>query len=430
LKVGPIRVLVVDASFVNRQVVGDELTKDPDIDVVGLAASGQIALAKLNKVSPDAILLDVEMPEMDGLQTLARLRQSHPKLPVIMFSTLTERGSITTLDAFSLGASDYMTKPAIEGNELAARQKIREELIPKIKYLCRRGPRPSRPNAPRPSGLDLPRPSGIDLPRPSGGDRPPSRPSGAKLPLASGGSRSSLGRSGLDLPRGRRPFGGKVEVVVIGSSTGGPDALGRLLPELPPNFPVPVLIVQHMPSLFTRLLAERLNARCPLEVHEAISGVYLEPGHVWLAPGNFHLGLKRDGKRISIILHQGPPECSCRPSVDVLFRDAATTFGSAVLAVVLTGMGQDGYRSCQFIREAGGQVIAQDEASSVVWGMPGAVVRGGLADCVAPLDQVAVEILRRTGCPSMHRQSSPTGSSSTASPPNEEPGTEEGRERL
>jgi two-component system chemotaxis response regulator CheB len=200
-----------------------------------------------------------------------------------------------------------------------------------------------------------------------------------------------------------------VEVVVIGSSTGGPNALGRLLPELPPNFPVPVLIVQHMPPLFTRLLAERLDTKSSLTVREATNGTYLERGHVWLAPGDFHLGLKRDGKGISTVLHQEPPENFCRPAVDVLFRDATAAFGAAVLAVVLTGMGHDGFRGCQFIREAGGQVIAQDEASSVVWGMPGAVVNGGLADCVAPLDQVAVEILRRVS-PAGAQQRAASGS--------------------
>jgi two-component system chemotaxis response regulator CheB len=183
--------------------------------------------------------------------------------------------------------------------------------------------------------------------------------------------------------------------VVVGTSTGGPNALLGLLAAFPANFPVPALVVQHMPPDFTRQLAQRLAARTLLDVREAVPGELVRPGQVWVAPGDYHLGLARDGDGVRLRTHQGPPENSCRPAVDVLFRDAAGAFAGGTLAVVLTGMGQDGLRGATAVREAGGQVLAQDEASSVVWGMPGFVVRAGLADQVLPLDQLGPEVVRR-----------------------------------
>jgi two-component system chemotaxis response regulator CheB len=184
------------------------------------------------------------------------------------------------------------------------------------------------------------------------------------------------------------------EVVAIGCSTGGPNALHVIMPELPATFPVPVVIVQHMPPMFTACLAERLNACCQLEVLEAKTGIVLRPGLVVIAPGDYHLAVVRDGDVVRTLLHQDPPENSCRPAVDVLFRSVADTYGGAALGVVLTGMGQDGMRGGRAIVQAGGRLLAQDEASSVVWGMPGAVVADGLADKVVPLDQIALELRR------------------------------------
>jgi two-component system chemotaxis response regulator CheB len=353
-----IRVLVVDDAVVIRRVVPEEMEKDPELEVVGVAANGSIALAKLAQLNPDLVLLDVEMPVMNGLETLAALRKTHPKLPVIMFSTLTERGALITLDALALGASDYVTKPTSLGNGGSARQKIRDELIPKVKHLCGRAPRPT------PSKFAIVAPTSTASPRPPSAER---------------------------RPRASSP----VEVVVVGSSTGGPNALAEVLPALPATFPVPVLIVQHMPPVFTRLLAGRLDTKSALHIEEAATGTRVVPGSVWLAPGDFHLGLRREGLGVVTVLHQAPPENFCRPAVDVLFRDAAAAYGPGVLAVVLTGMGQDGMRGCEAIRAAGGHVIAQDEASSVVWGMPGAVVTRHLADSVLPLDQIAGQIIRR-----------------------------------
>jgi two-component system chemotaxis response regulator CheB len=341
-----IRILVVDDAVVFRRLVAEELDADPALEVVGTAANGKIALARLPQVNPDLVILDVEMPELDGLATLREIRKTYPKLPVIMFSALTERGAAATLDALALGATDYFAKPAGAGGLDASLQVIRDELIPEIKALCGRAAAPAVAVAPAPPG-----------------------PGPART--------------------------GPVEVVAIGTSTGGPNALAEVFAGLPADLPVPVVIVQHMPPTFTRLLAERLSAQFPLRVEEGRSGEPLRPGHAWIAPGDHHMIVVRDGAGARILLHQDPPENSCRPAADVLFRSVARAFGPAALAVVLTGMGRDGLRGCEAVREAGGQVIAQDEATSVVWGMPGFVARAGLADRVLPLAMIAPEIVRR-----------------------------------
>ncbi|HEX5273354.1 MAG TPA: chemotaxis response regulator protein-glutamate methylesterase [Gemmataceae bacterium] len=346
---GKIRILVVDDAVVVRRMLTEVLNGDPGLEVVGTAANGVIALAKLPQVNPDLVIMDVEMPEMDGLQTLKALRKTYRRLPVIMFSTLTQRGATSTLDALALGANDYVTKPANVGSVAAGMQRIREQLIPKVKALCGRAAAPA--TAPAPAA----------------------RPAPARM----------------------LPPTGRVELVVIGVSTGGPNALATVLPTLPADLPVPVLIVQHMPPIFTRLLSERLAAQSAVRVAEGAEGVKVAPGAVWLAPGDYHMEAARDGTAVRLRLQQGPPENSCRPAADVLFRSAAAVYGPGVLAVVLTGMGQDGLRGAEAVREAGGHVIAQDEATSVVWGMPGFVARAGLADRVLPLTEVGPEIVAR-----------------------------------
>lgn len=353
-----IRVLVVDDAVVVRRLVSDVLNADPDIEVVGVAANGVIALAKITQVNPDIVTLDIEMPEMDGLTTLQELRKRWPRLPVIMFSTLTERGAAATLDALAFGASDYVTKPSNTGSMDEGMERVRSELVPKVKSLCRRAPSVVRPPvAPRPTSVSAPVTT-------------PARPA---------------------FPRSTRP----VEVVAIGVSTGGPNALAEVLPALPADLAVPVVIVQHMPPVFTRLLAERLDAKSNVRVHEAQGGEALERGHVYIAPGGFHMVLDRRENGVHVRLNEDPPENSCRPAVDVLFRAVARTYGGAALAVVLTGMGQDGLRGARLIAEAGGHVVAQDEATSVVWGMPGAVVTAGVAQTELPLSAIAAEITNR-----------------------------------
>lgn len=348
----------MDDAVVIRRLVTDCLTSDPDIEVVGTASNGQIGLARITQLNPDLVTLDVEMPVMDGLQMLAILRKTHPRLPVIMFSTLTERGASATLDALSRGASDYVTKPANVGSATIAMQRVRDELIPKVKALCRREPE-----------------TAVVVPR--------------RLPVAASPAPA--------LPPLRPTAGGRPEVLAIGVSTGGPNALSALLPDLARNFPAPVVIVQHMPPLFTRLLAERLAAVSGLPAHEGVAGALLRPGEIWVAPGGLHMEVTRAADGVRLRTHEGPPENSCRPAVDVLFRSIAHVYGPRAVAVVLTGMGQDGLHGSACVREAGGQILAQDEASSVVWGMPGAVCRAGLAEKTLPLSQLAAEINRRFG---------------------------------
>jgi two-component system chemotaxis response regulator CheB len=300
------------------------------------------------------------MPEMDGLKTLKEIRKIHPCLPIIMFGTLTERSSEAALDALSLGANDYVTKPANIGSMPAAIQRIQEDLIPKLKVSC--------PHIIPPSLI----PNRLGL-------------NGAAKPVA----------RKEELPTSPTNKTSLIEILAIGVSTGGPNALAELLPALPADFPIPIVIVQHMPPLFTKLLAERLKSKSSLKVSECIAGEPLRPGHVWLAPGGYHMFVEREAGQVRIRTNQEPMENSCRPAVDVLFRSVAKAYGAGTLAVVLTGMGQDGLRGCEMIHAAGGQVLAQDQATSVVWGMPGYVAHAGLADRVLPLNQLAPEIMRR-----------------------------------
>jgi len=339
----PVRVLVVDDSVVVRKLLCVALAASPEVEVAGTASSGTIALAKIPQLNPDVITLDIEMPGLNGIQTLVEIRKLHPRLPVIMFSTLTERGAAITLEALSLGASDYATKPSNSESLADAIEQVRAELVAKIVELGGRGRRAALVIAP--------------LPRKRGSER--------------------------------------IDLLAIGTSTGGPNALGEVIPHLPADFPVPVVVVQHMPPVFTRLLADRLNSSSPLTVREAEAGKLLEPGQVWIAPGNYHMTVGRKSAGTFLNLNQDPPENSCRPAVDVLFRSAAQSYGPNVLAVVMTGMGSDGARGAAQIREAGGEIVVQDEATSVVWGMPGAVVGAGAADKICPLGDISQEIVRR-----------------------------------
>jgi two-component system, chemotaxis family, protein-glutamate methylesterase/glutaminase len=275
-------------------------------------------------------------------------------VPIVMFSTLTERGASATLDALSAGANDYVTKPANVGSVGQSMDSVREQLVPRIKVLTGRPATPVRAAAPPP-----PRPV---APRTGPGKKP--------------------------------------AVLVIGSSTGGPEALAKVLPQLPANLPVPVLLVQHMPPVFTRQFAQRLDRLCSLRVVEASDGSPLVPGVAHLAPGDFHLVVRAgraggvNGGGLTTGLHQGPPENFCRPAVDPLFRSVVAAYDGAVLGVVLTGMGADGRNGAGEIRAGGGTVIVQDQASSVVWGMPGAVSQAGFADEVLPLERIPEAIVR------------------------------------
>ena len=354
----PIRVLIVDDSLVVRRMVSEVLAEDADLEVVGVAANGRFALGKIDRLIPDVIILDVEMPELDGLATLKALRQTHQSIPVIMFSTVTARGAEATLDALALGASDYVTKPASVGHIDEAMDRIRGELIPRIKALCGRvGPWVA-----------------------------------GRVPAVNVKERTAEPR--IARPTGRPPKR-SVAAVVVGVSTGGPNALAEIFTTLPSDLPVPIFVVQHMPPTFTKFLADRLFKSTQFDVREGQQGDLVRPGIASIAPGGYHMAIEAHGDETYITVLNSPPQNSCRPAVDVLFRSAAKRYGPDVLGVLLTGMGRDGFRGCRSIREAGGQVIVQDKASSVVWGMPGFVAQQGLADRVLPLSQIAGEIISR-----------------------------------
>jgi len=352
-----IQIMIVDDSVVVRKALTNVLSTDPDLAIAGWASNGRLALAKLQTLRPDIILLDIEMPEMNGLETLPEIRKILPRTPVIMFSTLTERGAEATLDALALGASDYLAKPSNQNMEATA-EAIHRDLVPKIKALC---PFPAEPRKPANGAASL-----------------ASRAHRSEIRLHTAALHSTL-----------------LKIVAVGVSTGGPDALAKLLPSFPANFPLPVVIAQHMPPVFTSLLAKRLGTRCALPVREAQPGDLLRPSCIWIAPGDYHMVLQEQDRHMRIATHQGPRENFCRPSVDVLFRSVAARYGASALGVILTGMGQDGVKGSEALCAAGASVIVQDEASSVVWGMPGFVARAGLAEKVLPLDQICGEIVRR-----------------------------------
>jgi two-component system chemotaxis response regulator CheB len=356
--VDPIKVMVVDDSVVVRKIVTDVLSEDPGIEVVGTAVNGKVAVAKLDHLKPDLVTMDIEMPELNGIEAVRAIRAgqaspAHRRVPIIMFSTLTERGATATLDALAAGANDYVTKPANVGSVAQSMESVREQLIPRIRALTGRPALPS-PRAAAPA------------------------PVAPRVPV----------------PRGPRAT---PAVLVIGSSTGGPEALASVLPKLPASLPVPVLLTQHMPPVFTTQFAQRLDRLSALRVVEAVDGAPLLPGTVHLAPGDRHLVVRTTPRGPVTALTQDPPENFCRPAVDPLFRSAATAFSGAVLAVVLTGMGSDGRAGAGDVRAAGGTVLVQDQATSVVWGMPGAVSQAGYADDVLPLDRVPEAILRALG---------------------------------
>ena len=345
----PIRALIVDDSVVIRRLVTHALSEDSTFEVVGAAANGLIALKMIPLVRPDVITLDIEMPEMDGLETLREIRKLYPDLAVIMFSTLSARGAAVTLEALELGANDYVTKAANVGSLDVSMTRLREDLLPKIKQFFVL------------SALAAPAPR--------------------QYPVRSAPTRFAGPRS---------PY----QAVAIGVSTGGPTALADVVRALPPHFRPPIFIVQHMPPIFTRLLAERLQSLTKLNVREATHGMIVEGGSIYIAPGDYHMRVTQKRLQQVLTLDQAEQENSCRPAVDVLFRSVAEVYGGSVIAVILTGMGQDGRRGVEQLRAKGAYVIAQDEASSVVWGMPGAVVQAGLADSVASLENIVPELLK------------------------------------
>ena len=355
-----VRVLAADDSAMMRGVIrtifqmhaSDTTSRLPSMELCGVVRDGQEALDCVRALQPDVLLLDLEMPRLNGLQVLDILRIQASALPVILCSAHTERGARTTLDALARGAKDYVMKPAHQNEVASSMRLLMEQLMPKIAIAA---------------GVQEQNRAALEVPV----DRP-------LLP-------SLVPDAGLE-SRSR------VELVVIGLSTGGPAALEAMLPALPETFAAPILIVQHMPKLFTSALSERLNRLCSLSVKEARNGEAVRPGGVWLAPGDAHMEIAAGGL---IRLHQGLPLNSCKPSVDYLFHSAARLYGGSTLGLMMTGMGSDGLDGARAVHAAGGSVLAQDETSSAVWGMPGRVVKEGLSCATLALADLAGELIER-----------------------------------
>lgn len=360
----PLRVMVVDDSAVIRGLISRWIEAEPDLTVAASIRTGLDAVNQVARVNPDVVVLDIEMPDMDGISALPLLLEKKPNLVVIMASTLTRRNAEISFKALSLGASDYIPKPE-STREISAADIFKRDLIEKIRHLGERLRRPAvvpspsiAPAAPRTTASPMPR----------------------------------VAQSKLVL----RPFSAtQPRVLLIGSSTGGPQALMTLVAGIGSVIDqYPVLITQHMPPTFTTILAEHLARTSGRPAHEAVDGEAIKAGQIYLAPGGRHMRVARSGGNPVIALDDGPQINFCRPAVDPLFSSAIDVWQAGILAVVLTGMGSDGSQAGKAIVAAGGNIIAQDEATSVVWGMPGAVANAGVCAAVLPLDQIAPKVVR------------------------------------
>lgn len=425
-----LRLVLIDDSAVIRKLVGDALGSDPDLEIAGSAANGRLGLDRVREIAPDAVICDVEMPEMNGLETVQALRRTNPRLPVVMFASPTAESARSTLDALHAGANDFVTKPIAQAGTAMSEvlAGLRSELGGKIKALCRGPgdlsgmareaigrraadqpapapaqapvePPPLRTTPPTPGPLPIAREPSVQ-PRPARPLPAPALPSARtprEIPLAPAEARTRQTPGSSPTHGAQRPVrsGGRIEAVVIGVSTGGPNALAEVVPRLPRDLAVPVLVVQHMPPLFTRQLAERLAGKSQIAVREAAQGDAVEAGTVLFAPGDHHLLAVRQGGSVRCVLNRDPAENSVRPAADVLFRSAGEVWGGNVLVVIMTGMGQDGLLGAMRLKDLGAQVVIQDEATSVVWGMPGAVAKAGIHDRMLPLGQLADEIAQR-----------------------------------
>ena len=355
----PYGVMVVDDSAVIRGLLTRHLESDPAITVVTSASNGEAALSALKRHDVEIIVLDIEMPVMDGIAALPLLLKAKPGVQVIMASTLNRQNADISLRAMANGAADYVTKPR-STSELHSTDDFKHELIDKIKAVAGAGR----------SAKD--------------GKSAPSGPASARRPAGPVGSLPAGGPLKLRPPPLARP-----EVIAIGSSTGGPPALFTLLADLCTDVSLPILITQHMPATFTGLLAEHITRACKVTAVEAKDGDPIMPRRIYVAPGNLHMTVAREATHNVIRLCDGEPENFCKPSVDPMLRSMASVYGSRLLVLMLTGMGHDGRDGSKAVAAAGGSVIAQDEATSVVWGMPGAVAAAGLCSAVLPLKEIA-----------------------------------------
>ena len=385
----PYRVLIADDSVALRKTLERLLEEDEEMELAASCKDGSAALESFTLTKPDIVVLDVEMPVMDGLTALARIRELDTRTPIVMFSSVTQRGARTTIEALSRGATDCVPKPAGAGAYHTNVGAIRTELLDKLKEICSATTASARsasarcdlaPTIRKPSNVaklsDASHASSTTDPKPARTQTglAPSRHCEASTPTTRSVSHRAPG------------------IVAIASSTGGPRALDEVLSAIPGNLPVPIVIVQHMPSEFTSLLASRLDTKCEVEVREGKAGDRLRPGVVYIAPGGRHMIVERSGLDATLDLTDTPPVNSCRPAADVLFESVAAAFKRRSLAVVLTGIGKDGLDGGRKIVEVGGRLIAQDKATSVVWGMPGAVTEAGIASTVLPLGEIAASV--------------------------------------
>lgn len=368
-----LRVLVVDDTIVYRKAVSDILAEIPGVEVVGIAHNGKIAMSKIATLKPDLLTLDIEMPEMNGLEVLAELQKNHTDVGAIMLSTLTADGSHMTMKALELGAFDFILKPQSSANLQEGKDQIKSALLPMLEAFS------NSSNARSLLGTK----GVLTRPRTLFGKSTdsPLRP------------QTTTGASTTPITSIRR---GKSEIVTIGISTGGPNALNQMLPLLPGDLGVPVVIVQHMPPIFTKSLAASLDAKCALTVKEAEDAEAIQPNTVYIAPGGKQMKLvaSADGKNRIIKITNDPPENSCKPSADYLFRSVGDYYVGRTTAVIMTGMGSDGTKGLQLLKQKGAFVIAQDEATCVVYGMPKAPIQQGLVDIIAPLNKIANEITK------------------------------------
>jgi len=388
----PIRILVVDDSAVMRRFIINALVAHDDLEVIGTASNGLSAIDFVRKSRPDIVILDIEMPVMDGLSGLREIRKFDRTLPIIMFSSLTQRGADSTITALMAGASDYVGKPTNLSDAKEAALVLEQTLIPKIKALCL----DDHVSMTERATADLDAKSN-DLSRPRRASFQGNAEAGSSNVLPSTLTSPAVTLNSTAHAPVRPTMTGsfssaRIEAVCIGVSTGGPAALGRIFERWTEPLAVPVFIVQHMPAQFTTLLAQKLAGLHNIPVTEAVDGEVVMNGHVYIAPGGLHLALEEIAGRVMIRLTLEPPENFCRPAVDVLFRTAASIYGPRLLGIVLTGMGSDGAKGAMSISRAGGQIIAQDQATSLIWGMPGAVVRAGLAKKIMPLGDVYQEL--------------------------------------
>jgi two-component system chemotaxis response regulator CheB len=364
-----LRILVVDDTIMYRKVVGDILATMPDVEVVGTANNGKIALARIATLKPDLITLDVEMPIMNGLETLQEIQKSFPGVGVIMLSTLTKRGSEITLKALELGAFDFIAKPDADAKQENV-QILTNALLPRVKAYAKR--------------LELRLLLNQSV-RPVGAQAPvTARPAPAVAPAMPTASVAAT------LPK----RASKSKAVAIGISTGGPNALAQMLPQLP-KLGVPIFIVQHMPPLFTKSLAESLDQKCQYEVREAEHGDLVRPDVIYIAPGGKHMRVAAGvGGAKMIQITDDPPENNCKPAVDYMFRSVAREYKAQVTGVIMTGMGGDGTLGLKVLKSFGAVTIGQDEESCVVYGMPKTAIEAGVVDVVASLQTIAPEIVR------------------------------------